>query len=101
MIYEVHRTQLWDCSVTRDRYKDWLKLLVDGNQNMVRVWGGGIYEADDFYEICDGRRHVQGPLIIYSRSYHSARTRHPRLARFHVRMWAGDLIIVMGDFSFC
>lgn len=40
--------------MTRERYRDWLKLLVDGNQNMVRVWGGGIYEADDFYELCDG-----------------------------------------------
>ena len=32
----------------------WLQLLKDGNQNMVRVWGGGIYEHDGFYEICDG-----------------------------------------------
>ena len=41
--------------MTRERYRAWLQLLVDGNQNMVRVWGGGIYEADDFYELCDGR----------------------------------------------
>lgn len=42
------------CSVTPEIYRAWLQLLVDGNQNMIRVWGGGIYEADVFYELCDG-----------------------------------------------
>lgn len=41
-------------SVTPQRYRDWLQLVVDGNQNMIRVWGGGIYEHDAFYDICDG-----------------------------------------------
>jgi hypothetical protein len=27
---------------------------------MVRVWGGGIYEADAFYEICDGNHFLIG-----------------------------------------
>lgn len=40
-------------TMTPERYRAWLQLLVDGNQNMIRVWGGGIYEADVFYEICD------------------------------------------------
>ena len=43
-------------SMTTERYRAWLQLLVDGNQNMVRIWGGGIYEHDDFYNICDGRK---------------------------------------------
>ncbi|KZT33739.1 glycoside hydrolase family 2 protein [Sistotremastrum suecicum HHB10207 ss-3] len=40
-------------TVTDEVYRSWLQLLVDGNQNMVRVWAGGIFEPDIFYNICD------------------------------------------------
>lgn len=34
-------------------YNIWLQRAVDCNQNMIRIWGGGIYEPDNFYEQCD------------------------------------------------
>jgi beta-mannosidase len=39
--------------MSRQRYSDWLMLAKSGNQAMIRVWGGGIVESDEFYDICD------------------------------------------------
>jgi beta-mannosidase len=39
--------------VTRERYRDRLEKCKDMGFNMLRVWGGGLYETDDFYDICD------------------------------------------------
>ncbi|TDL19227.1 glycoside hydrolase [Rickenella mellea] len=40
-------------NIKPERYRAWLQLLKDGNQNMIRLWGGGVYEPDIFFEICD------------------------------------------------
>lgn len=38
---------------TRERHADLLGSAVQANMNCLRVWGGGRYESDDFYELCD------------------------------------------------
>ncbi|CAK7206612.1 hypothetical protein SEUCBS139899_009412 [Sporothrix eucalyptigena] len=64
-VFEVNNIRLFaggscwipaDCllpRVTRQRYEEWLTLAKSGHQTMIRVWGGGIVESDDFYNICD------------------------------------------------
>ena len=39
--------------ITRDRVRRLLGEAVAANMNMVRVWGGGFYEFEDFYDLCD------------------------------------------------
>ena len=39
--------------VTDEKYMQTIKTAVDANMNMLRVWGGGIYEKDIFYNLCD------------------------------------------------
>jgi beta-mannosidase len=39
--------------VTKEKYKTLLTSLRDANMNMLRVWGGGIYEDDYYYDLAD------------------------------------------------
>lgn len=41
--------------VDPNRTKKLLDDVVGANMNMLRVWGGGIYEDDTFYQLCDSR----------------------------------------------
>ena len=40
-------------AVTPERTRDLLCSARDAHMNMLRVWGGGIYESDVFYDLCD------------------------------------------------
>lgn len=39
--------------VTKENYQELIKTAKETNMNMLRVWGGGVYEDDEFYNQCD------------------------------------------------
>jgi beta-mannosidase len=45
-----------DCfpgTLKKERYEHLIRLTREANFNMLRIWGGGIYESDSFYDMCD------------------------------------------------
>ncbi len=44
---------IFQARVTRAETKQLLQQAKDVHMNMLRVWGGGIYETDAFYNLCD------------------------------------------------
>ncbi|KZF21976.1 glycoside hydrolase family 2 protein [Xylona heveae TC161] len=45
-----------DCFIPRLKpqdYREWVQFAAKNNHDMLRVWGGGIYEEQAFYEACD------------------------------------------------
>ncbi|HEY8471264.1 MAG TPA: glycoside hydrolase family 2 protein [Natronosporangium sp.] len=39
--------------VDRSRYETRLRQACEANVNLLRIWGGGRYESEDFYSVCD------------------------------------------------
>ncbi|MEO9501371.1 beta-mannosidase [Nonlabens ulvanivorans] len=62
--------------VTDDHYEKLLSDVKEANMNMLRVWGGGIYENDIFYEKCDEKG------ILVWQDFMFACTMYPGNARF-------------------
>ena len=44
---------IFEHRITDQRFREMLHSCADANMNMVRVWGGGQYERESFYQTCD------------------------------------------------
>ena len=89
---------------TPDQVRDLLQSAVDANMNMIRVWGGGQYEADWFYEICDELGIMIWQDFMFACNLYpaherafldlvrkEARQQLRRLSRFaSIALWCGD-----------
>jgi beta-mannosidase len=40
-------------TITREQVFEKIRIAKDLGFNMIRVWGGGLYESEDFYDACD------------------------------------------------
>jgi beta-mannosidase len=52
--------------VDRDRYRRRLRQACDAGVNYLRVWGGGRYESDDFYDLADALGLMVGQDFLFA-----------------------------------
>ncbi len=90
--------------ITLEATRELLQSAVDVNMNMLRVWGGGQYESDGFYALCDELGIVVWHDFMFSCHHYpaadpvwlasvriEARQQVRRLSAFScVSLWCGD-----------
>ncbi len=47
--------QMLETKINQEKYESLIEDAVAANMNMLRVWGGGIYEDNYFYQLCDAK----------------------------------------------
>ena len=67
--------------ITPERLWERIKQAHDAGFNMLRVWGGGFYESDDFYQICDEMGILVWQDFTYGCSYYPDTGEYAEAAR--------------------
>jgi len=60
-------------TITRDRYDELLEYGLKINFNIFRIWGGGIVNKEDFYDLCDEKEFWSGQSFHWPVTIISAR----------------------------
>ncbi|WP_294251551.1 glycoside hydrolase family 2 protein [uncultured Chryseobacterium sp.] len=58
--------------MTKEKYQKLIKDCKEANMNMIRVWGGGIYEDDEFYKACDENGILVWQDFMFAGSFYPA-----------------------------
>lgn len=58
--------------ITKEKYQKLIKDSKEANMNMIRIWGGGIYENDEFYKACDENGILVWQDFMFAGSFYPA-----------------------------
>ena len=67
--------------VTLDRLRERIGQARDAGMTMLRIWGGGFYESEDFYDLCDEMGLLVWQDFPYGCSYYPDTGEYAELAR--------------------
>jgi len=67
--------------ITHERLRERIKQARDAGFNMLRVWGGGFYESNDFYNLCDEMGILVWQDFPYGCSYYPDTGEYADMAR--------------------
>ncbi|WP_378105889.1 glycoside hydrolase family 2 protein [Chryseobacterium sp. sg2396] len=58
--------------ITKEKYRKLIRDCKEAHMNMIRIWGGGIYEDDEFYKACDENGILVWQDFMFAGSFYPA-----------------------------